>query len=554
MLKLLTGISNANSVLLKEIDIASILQKVVEELGIATQVDRCYIFTNRYDTDGKLKLYYTQEWCNKGVEIQLGNPELSGIDYDIFPGLFDSLSNQLPFYGIVSDNKNQLFVEIMQSQDILAYLFTPIFCEGEFWGWIGYDDCTQERVWQLEEVEALYAVAKNIGLRLLREKSESRFLQAQNRFNLSVLGSQQGMWEWDFKTESLEYSNSFMEMIGYEHYEFEHTYASWKSRVHPDDIDKAEEALNAYLRKEASVYSIELRLKHKNSSYVWIRTSGAAQWDEDGNPLYMAGSHLDITKLKMQQYALEQQRNEFDYLINNLAEVVFRLNSEYEFTFLNEFWESTSGYSKVDSLNKRIFSYLDTKDVELLRKNFNALKDGLIDTLTVDVRLIQSNGLIRWIQIIATKFRSYSSRDSAIAGSIIDIHDRKEAEGREKELTEMKSNFVAMASHQFRTPLTVIYSNMELMESYATKLDQSFSNKIISLSSRIKGEIDRISDLMNNILLFGRYNASELVISSKPIVLSSLVKQVSKTYFSNQPDGRHLVIKGNEVMNVANLD
>ena len=554
MLNLLNGISNANSVLLKDVDIESILQKVVGELGAASQVDRCYIFTNRIDDDGVLKLYYTQEWCNEGIEIQLGNPDLSGIDYDILPGLYDSLSNQLPFYGLVKDSKNQLFIDIMQSQDILAYLFTPIFCEGEFWGWIGYDDCTQERVWKQEEVEALYAVAKNIGIRLLREKSELRFKQAQNRFNLSVLGSQQGMWEWDFTTDSLEYSKSFMEMIGFEHHEFKHSYANWKSRVHPNDIDNVEADLKAYLKKEVSNYTTEFRLKHKNGNYVYIRGSGAAQWDEDGNPLYMAGSHLDISKLKMQQYALEEQRNEFDYLINNLAEVVFRLNSDYEFTFLNEFWEPISGYSKVDSLNKKIFSYLDSKDIELLKQNFNALKNNLIDTLTVDVRLIQINGLVRWIQIIATKFRSTSSGNSAIAGSIIDIHNRKEAEGKEKELTEMKSNFVAMASHQFRTPLTIIYTNMELIESYATKLDLNISNKITSLSTRIKGEIDRISDLMNNILLFGRYNANELVLNSKPIVLSSLVNQVTNTYFDSQPDGRHLVIKGNEVKKMVNLD
>jgi signal transduction histidine kinase len=195
------------------------------------------------------------------------------------------------------------------------------------------------------------------------------------------------------------------------------------------------------------------------------------------------------------------------------------------------------------------------KDVELLTQNFNALKDNLIETVTLEVRLMQSNGLVRWIQIIATKFRSISSENSAIAGSIIDIHNRKEAEGREKELTEMKSNFVAMASHQFRTPLTIIYSNMELIESYAAKPDQSFSKKLTSLSSRIKGEIDRISDLMNNILLFGRYNANEVVvISSKPLILSDLVRQVANTYFDKQPDGRRVVIKGEEVKRMVNLD
>lgn len=555
MLNLLTGISDANSVLLQEADINLSLQKAVEELGKATKVDRCYIFTNLVDVDGSLKLYYTQEWCNDGIEIQLGNPDLSGIDYDMLPGLYDSLSNQLPFYGLVSDSKNKLFVEIMQSQDIKAYLFTPIFCEGEFWGWIGYDDCTQDRVWKQEEVKALFAVAKNVGIRLLREKSELRSQLAQDRFNLSVLGSQQGMWEWDFKANSLDFSKSYMEMIGYEHHEFEHTFENWKIRIHPDDAENAESELNSYLKNEISVYSHELRLKHKNSSYVWIRTSGAAQWDDDGNPLYMAGSHLDITKLKKQQYALEEQRNEFDYLINNLAEVVFRLNSDYKFTFLNDFWETISGYSKADSLNKEIFSYLMNKDVELLTQNFNALKDNLIETITLEVRLMKSNGLVRWIQIIATKFRSISSENSAIAGSIIDIHNRKEAEGREKELTEMKSNFVAMASHQFRTPLTIIYSNMELIESYAAKPDQSFSKKLTYLSSRIKGEIDRISDLMNNILLFGRYNANEaVVISSKPLILSDLVRQVANTYFDKQPDGRRVVIKGEEVKRRVNLD
>jgi len=125
MLKLLKAISKANSVLLQDINIDQVLQNTVEILGISTEVDRCYIFTNKVDTDGILRLYYTHEWCQEGIEVQIGNPDLSGISYEDLPGLYENLISDLPFYGLVKESKNQLFKEIMESQSIKAYLFTP---------------------------------------------------------------------------------------------------------------------------------------------------------------------------------------------------------------------------------------------------------------------------------------------------------------------------------------------------------------------------------------------------------------------------------------------
>lgn len=543
MLRLLQGISGANSALLQNNDIDDSLQKTVEALGSATNVDRCYIFTNRIDTDGELKLYYTHEWCNEGVEVQFGNPYLSGLSYNDFPSIYDNLIKDLPLYGKVKEIDNPLFKEIMESQDIKAFLFTPIFCEGEYWGWMGYDDCKIEREWLQEEVEALFSVARNIGIRLQREKAEEKFKKTKEHFDLTILGSQQGQWNLDLINKKIEFSKLYMSMLGYEHYGFEHTLDSWDSRLHPDDYERVTNEIKQYLAGNSDIYVSEYRIRHKYGHYIWIRDTGVAQRDENGKAIYMVGSHLDITKLKEQQEAIENQRNEYDNLINNLAETVFRLNENKEFTFLNSFWKNISGFDKSESLHHSFLDYILSDDVEFARNSLNKIHDLKGEASIFDVRLRQKDGNIKWIQVIARNTTNENSEHFTITGSIIDINDYKEAEHREKELVELKSNFVAMASHQFRTPLTVIYSNLELLDTYTQMVESKLADKFSTLASRIKGEVNRLTELMNNILVFGRYNINEPALNSKNVVLSELVTSVISNYFSRQLDGRKVEVK-----------
>ncbi|MCF8453305.1 MAG: PAS domain-containing protein [Pedobacter sp.] len=538
MLNFLRGISIANGLLLQESEISSCLQKVVEVLGQATQVDRCYIFTNRMDTDGKLKLYYTQEWCNTGIEAYLGAPELSGHTYDVFPGLYDTFINNISLFGLVKDSTNTKFKETMEMQGIQSYLFTPIFCDGNFWGWMGYDYCTHERNWEQTDVDVLFAVARNIGLRLHREQAEEKFKAAEDRLNLSISISKQGLWEWDLKTDSVIFSDYFAEMLGYEPEKFEQTYANWRSLVNPEDLDKNEIKIKEYLNKITDNYTVELRMRHKKGHEIWVKGAGIAKWDKDGTPLYMVGTQMDITELKTQQLVIEQQRNEYDHLINNLAEAVFRLNSKMEFSFINNYWLNISGYNKDESLHTSILDYIIEEDRDIASKCFHSLNNQQGKSTIQELRIKNKNGEIQWVQIIARRFSmNADNENSAIAGSIIDITNRKESEQKALELTELKSNFVTMASHQFRTPLTVIYSNIELLENYAEHIDVKIANRLLKLGKRIKSEINRMTDLMNNILLFGKYDSREPTLNTKPSDLSILCKRVINTYFSKQGDG-----------------
>jgi signal transduction histidine kinase len=113
---------------------------------------------------------------------------------------------------------------------------------------------------------------------------------------------------------------------------------------------------------------------------------------------------------------------------------------------------------------------------------------------------------------------------------------------KEKELNELKSKFVSMASHQFRTPLTIIYSNAELIE-FKSKLDGKKSTDGVELiTNRIKNEVDRLTELMNNILIFGRNELEETKKDIKEVDFDNFINKTVETYFNNELDGRKIGI------------
>lgn len=542
MLHLLSSISQANSALLSEGNIDKAINEVIAILGEATQVDRVYVFTNK-KIGNELRLYYTHEWCREGIEVQLGNPDLSDISYDFFPHMYETLSQDKYMFGLVEDSTNEVFKEIMESQGILTYLFTPIFCDGEYWGWIGYDNCTTKDKWEQEVVQSLYTVARNIGIRLSREKATNEQNKILERFELTINASQQGLWEWDIANNKLNYSPIFMKMLGYEPNEFEHTYENWRNRLHPDDVENAEKSLQAYFDQVDSTYQNEFRLKHKAGHYVWINGFGIAKRDAEGKPTYMVGTHVDVTALKKQQEILEEQKNEFDKLINNLGEAVFRLNSYNEITFMNHYWQEISGFSINDCIKQPITAFFEASDKITIATQIEALKQTESGRATIEVKLKHKNKQWRWVELLLRENKALTEKDYFIAGSIIDIHDKKIALEKEKELAELKAGFVSLTSHQFRTPLTVIFSNVEVIEMYAKKLNVALSDTIKGSALKIKDQIDRMTQLMDNILLVGRYDAKQLAYNLQPINLTQFINSISKTYFQNEPDGRTLLIK-----------
>lgn len=547
MKNLLLGISNANNHLLKEISIDEALNLCIAAIGKSQDIDRCYIFKNETENE-KVKLYYIYEWCNDGIDSYLGSPDLNGLSYDDFPGLYQPLSNDIPLYGLVKNSKNKLFVETMEMQGIKSYLFTPIFSENKFWGWIGYDDCKTERGWADEEVYALHTVAKNIGIRLNQDQTNAKLEAHLELFDFYLKGSNQGMWEWDIITNKTTYSYNWAGMIGYSLDEIDQTYEFWRKNVNPDEINKIELDLSDYIKGKTNSFEGIHRMKHKQGHYVWIKYSGLAIRNVIGNPIKIIGTHIDISEIKEKERQLELSEEKFRFIAENTTDLITQRYNDGTFSYVSNSSKDIIGYNPEELIYRSPDEFIHPDDLGLMPNHSQeiAIKLELIAT-TYRFRKKDNNYI--WLESTSKVILNNKKEIIGIQSSSRDISERiKAAEEmrlnllKEKELSELKTKFVAMASHQFRTPLTIIYSNAELID-IKSKTNLIKDTSYLELNTdRIKNEVDRLTELMNNILIYGKYESEETKKDLKEVDFVVFIKNIIKTYFNNKIDGRKIKI------------
>lgn len=114
----------------------------------------------------------------------------------------------------------------------------------------------------------------------------------------------------------------------------------------------------------------------------------------------------------------------------------------------------------------------------------------------------------------------------------LDISARKRAEeetrralARERELSELKTRFVSLTSHEFRTPLATILSSVELMEDFAGSLPEAERRELFKL---VKGAIARMTTMLDQVLLIGRADADRLEFRPEPLDAAVLAGSVAR--------------------------
>lgn len=114
---------------------------------------------------------------------------------------------------------------------------------------------------------------------------------------------------------------------------------------------------------------------------------------------------------------------------------------------------------------------------------------------------------------------------------------------REKHAGEMKSHFVSVTSHQFRTPLAIIQSNSQLINMVLAKSDSSMKNKIEPSTLRINREIKRMTELMDDVLLQGKVTSGNVDFNKSNVDICELTNDLANEYNGLQEDKRHLNIE-----------
>ncbi|MGC9505298.1 PAS domain S-box protein [Baaleninema sp.] len=131
-----------------------------------------------------------------------------------------------------------------------------------------------------------------------RKQAEAALHASEERWQLAILGNNDGIWDWNVKTHEVFFSPRWKAMLGFEEDEIENSLEEWADRVHPEDLDWVLKAIRDHFWGKTPFYTTEHRMKCKDGSYKWILDRGQALWDENGEVVRMVGSHTDISDRK----------------------------------------------------------------------------------------------------------------------------------------------------------------------------------------------------------------------------------------------------------------
>jgi diguanylate cyclase (GGDEF)-like protein/PAS domain S-box-containing protein len=139
-----------------------------------------------------------------------------------------------------------------------------------------------------------------------RRRNQQALVESEQRLELALAGANLGTWDWDISTGRVVFNRRWAEMLGYTLSEIEPNVHSWEKLVHPEDIPRVKQILNAHLLGETPFYETEHRMRAKHGEWVWILDRGrVVERAPGGKPLRASGTHMDITEMRAAQRRAE---------------------------------------------------------------------------------------------------------------------------------------------------------------------------------------------------------------------------------------------------------
>ena len=137
-----------------------------------------------------------------------------------------------------------------------------------------------------------------------RARHEEALRESEERYALAARGANDGLWDWNLKTDEIYFSIRWKQMLGFEETEVGTRPEEWFGRVHPEDVDLFRATIEDHIAGRTPHFEIEHRVLHRDGSYRWMLSRGLAVRDASGKATRLSGSQTDITERKLTEEQL----------------------------------------------------------------------------------------------------------------------------------------------------------------------------------------------------------------------------------------------------------
>lgn len=236
----------------------------------------------------------------------------------------------------------------------------------------------------------------------------------------------------------------------------------------------------------------------------------------------------DISRRKAAERALSESEAKYRQVVENVNEGIL-VTAGGRILYANPRALVITGLDEATAKSRPFIEFIHPEDRErVLGNHLRRLRGEPVEN-HYEFRVIHRSGAVRWLQISAVVFEWQD--EPATLNFLIDVterrrieHDTREALARERELSELKSRFVAVASHEFRTPLAAILSSIELLDDYGARLPDDERREIVG---QIKHAVARMNKMVDQVLITSRIESGKFAFEPRPRSIPDLMVQVA---------------------------
>ncbi|EMS79938.1 hybrid sensor histidine kinase/response regulator [Desulfotignum phosphitoxidans] len=377
---------------------------------------------------------------------------------------------------------------------------------------------------------------KHYSERLIRklEKKMQDLEQKEERLNMALEASRDGLWDWNIQTGEVYFSPRYYTMLGYEPNELPQTYDTWAGLLHPDDREAAEKSILDHIEKEFSPFEQEFRMKTRSGKWKWILGRGKVfSVDEKGRPVRIVGTHTDISRLKAVIRQARETRERYRNIIE-VSPVGIAVHAGGKVVFSNRAGADILGALSPDDLTgKPIHEIIHPDNLDAAKARIQRMMAGEPGLYPVEDRYVRLDGTPIDVMVMATAISFQGA--PAVQVVVQDITEKKrtekelqQAETRLRQVQKLEAigSLAGGIAHDFNNILSAIIGYAQLAIDRLPK----DSPVQADLEQVYKGG-ERAKALVMQILAFSRQQEQ----SEIPIQIGPIVKEAVKFLQSTLP-------------------
>jgi|GEM_PF-1237628 len=509
------------------------VDEALGHVGRFVEVDRAYIF----DYDFKAGVTNnTFEWCARGVTAEIENLKNVPIE-----GIEEWVKIHRQGRSMIVEDvdklKNKQLKEILQAQSIKSLIAVPMVNAGELLGFIGFDSVREVKIWTETERELLHFMAQLFTNARMRIHFENELRQSRERFQTIYENTTIGLYRTTLDGRILMVNPAIVQMLGYTH----------ESELTSIDLNKMDSVINidrakfiSTILRDGYVRDFETQWLKKDGTPIYIRESARVFYLPDGQISHFDGSVEDISLRRQAEKALAESEEKFRQLAENVESLFWIANTgNHKLVYLNSEFTRCFG-AKAVSEATHLFdlgAWMHPNDLELVKEAYRNYLAG--HELDIECRFYILDNQERWFKVRSFRIMNEDGILIRHAGIASDITAQKQAEASlieslnaERQLNELKSRFISMTSHEFRTPLATIMASAETIQAYRNRMtDEQIDNRL----SKIFDQVEHMKILMNDVLDLAKVEARTS--SFNPVLgnLAELIADIVEEFNAYSP-------------------